>query len=191
MAAWLSENQCTAPEGFSIQLNAVLADKNKWNDCWLWATNVYTRRSRQESASQVFNNYGAKSNEELLLLYGFVEPEGPDDMLTITLRDAHTDSTRQFHWHKSSAAPPTEMMVFLESQVTEPKVDRADIASLLRQAEACEALEEFFDTSITIFNRVQYEVDDALPWISDDGSDGVRDYVLESIRVYREGMDSY
>ncbi|WFD41830.1 hypothetical protein MPSI1_000466 [Malassezia psittaci] len=240
MAAWLSDNQCKAPDAFSTQLNAGLSDRKKWTDCWLWATSIYTsrsfppsiagwadtaestgpvlipgldclnhrrgepvdwyfsdecacfsRRSHLESASQIFNNYGAKSNEELLLLYGFVEPNGPDDMLTITLRNTNADYTKQFYWYKSSAAPPAEMISFLESQVAEPKVDRADIASLLRQAEACEAMEEFFDTSITIFNRVQYEVDDALPWISDDGCDGVRDHVLESIRVYREGMDSY
>ncbi|WFD23054.1 hypothetical protein MEQU1_001738 [Malassezia equina] len=47
---------------------------------------VFTTRQEYNSHEQVFNNYGAKSNEELLMTYGFIEPGGPDDVLVLALR---------------------------------------------------------------------------------------------------------
>lgn len=41
-----------------------------------------------EKGSQVFNNYGAKSNESLLLGYGFVIPDNPDDTVVLRLGGA-------------------------------------------------------------------------------------------------------
>ncbi|WRT63968.1 uncharacterized protein IL334_000895 [Kwoniella shivajii] len=38
-----------------------------------------------QSGSQLYNNYGPKSNEELLLGYGFVIPSNPDDVVTLKL----------------------------------------------------------------------------------------------------------
>ncbi|WWC86058.1 uncharacterized protein L201_000929 [Kwoniella dendrophila CBS 6074] len=38
-----------------------------------------------ESGVQLYNNYGPKSNEELLLGYGFVIPDNPDDVVTLRL----------------------------------------------------------------------------------------------------------
>lgn len=40
------------------------------------------------SGSEVFNNYGAKSNESLLMSYGFVIPENPDDTVVLKLGGA-------------------------------------------------------------------------------------------------------
>jgi hypothetical protein len=36
-----------------------------------------------ETGEQVFDNYGPKSNYELLSAYGFVLPENPDDFMTL------------------------------------------------------------------------------------------------------------
>lgn len=38
-----------------------------------------------DSDAQVFNNYGPKPNEELLLGYGFVLPSNPDDVVALRL----------------------------------------------------------------------------------------------------------
>lgn len=38
-----------------------------------------------QGQAQVFNNYGAKSNESLLLGYGFVIPSNPDDTVVLQL----------------------------------------------------------------------------------------------------------
>ncbi|WVQ97119.1 hypothetical protein IAU59_004229 [Kwoniella sp. CBS 9459] len=42
-----------------------------------------------ESGVQLFNNYGAKPNEELLLGYGFVIPSNPDDTVNLRLGTAN------------------------------------------------------------------------------------------------------
>ncbi|KAJ9094153.1 hypothetical protein QFC20_006951 [Naganishia adeliensis] len=42
-------------------------------------------RSETEAGEQVFNNYGPKGNEELILGYGFSLPENPDDTLALKL----------------------------------------------------------------------------------------------------------
>ncbi|WWC58388.1 uncharacterized protein I303_100928 [Kwoniella dejecticola CBS 10117] len=41
-----------------------------------------------EKGVQLYNNYGPKSNEELLLGYGFVIPDNPDDVVTLRLGTA-------------------------------------------------------------------------------------------------------
>lgn len=50
--------------------------------------------------TEVFNNYGPKSNEELLLSYGFVIPDNPDDTLILRLGSAAGPS---------SSAPSSEL----------------------------------------------------------------------------------
>ncbi|KAJ9118512.1 hypothetical protein QFC24_006165 [Naganishia onofrii] len=42
-------------------------------------------RTKVEADEQVFNNYGPKGNEELILGYGFSIPENPDDTLALKL----------------------------------------------------------------------------------------------------------
>lgn len=39
----------------------------------------------QPAGKQIYNNYGAKSNEELLLAYGFVLDPNPDDIVVLRL----------------------------------------------------------------------------------------------------------
>ncbi|CAO1626071.1 unnamed protein product [Parajaminaea phylloscopi] len=46
------------------------------------AITIHYRVSRDE---QIFNCYGAKSNEEFLAGYGFVLPQGPDDTVTLVV----------------------------------------------------------------------------------------------------------
>lgn len=44
-----------------------------------------------DSDVQVFNNYGPKPNEELLLGYGFVLPSNPDDVVALRLGGLNTN----------------------------------------------------------------------------------------------------
>lgn len=59
---------------------------------------VLTLHDPTPSESQVFNNYGAKSNEELLGSYGFVNSNHDDDSLTLVLGDSSSPSEKNEKW---------------------------------------------------------------------------------------------
>lgn len=48
--------------------------------------------SASTRGSEVFNNYGAKSNDELLLGYGFVLPGNPEDFVSLKMGTSAEDS---------------------------------------------------------------------------------------------------
>lgn len=135
--------------------------------------------------AQIFNNYGAKSNEELLASYGFVQPSGPDDVLVLALRGG--DSPKHYYWQQSQADPPEELLKTLQEQTPLTSDGDPRIAGLLQQARVIEALEQFIRMRRSLFVRTQMEVDDSVSWMAEDGTDGVRAQVLDHIRVYRQG----
>lgn len=144
-------------------------------------------RSAVVPGAQVFNNYGAKSNEEFVASYGFVQPGGPDDVLVLALRRPNDGELEMVYWSKSQTEPPAEVLQILIDQMAQEDANDPEIASLLRQANACEALEQFLRMRRSHFTRTQHEVDDALPWMAEDGTDGVRESILTMIREYRNG----
>mgnify|MGYP002715692934 FL=1 len=144
-------------------------------------------RSAVVPGAQVFNNYGAKSNEEFVASYGFVQPGGPDDVLVLALRRPNDGELEMVYWSKAQAEPPAEVLQILTDQMAQEDANDPEIASLLRQANACEALEQFLHMRRSHFTRTQHEVDDALPWMAEDGTDGVRESILTMIREYRNG----
>lgn len=143
---------------------------------------VFTVRGTIATGSQVYNNYGAKSNEELCMSYGFVEPDGPDDVLVLSLRDEKTQKQKSFYWHTTQAEAPDGLRDFLCSL---GPADGDELAKTLAEAEATEALEQMLRRRRKAFRMVQADVDDAL--VVDDPN-GLRAPVLAMIRVYRKGM---
>ncbi|SPO40841.1 uncharacterized protein PSFLO_06323 [Pseudozyma flocculosa] len=82
---------------------------------------VFTTRYPIAATSEVLNNYGPKSNEELLGSYAFVLPGGQDDFLTLKLGQRQGDAGEEgaegeakrhqleagtYRWLRSSSAPP-------------------------------------------------------------------------------------
>lgn len=143
-------------------------------------------RAEIPAGTQIFNNYGAKSNEELFSSYGFVQPGGPDDVLVLALRRGEDEGSQLYYWQKSQADPPSALLDALRTQMPSDEAD-ARIASLLQEAQVCEALEQFIRSRLTAFHRTQEEVDDTMPWMLEDESDGVREPILETVREYRQG----
>lgn len=143
------------------------------------------------AGSQVFNNYGAKSNEELIASYGFAQPDGPDDVLVLALRGADCDSPSMFYWQNSSEEPPKELLDALLAQAPQVNNDNPQVAALMRQAHSIEALEQYVRSRYLYFSQVQDEVDDTVSWLSEDGTDGVRCEVLSLITEYRNSTFQY
>ncbi|PWN51433.1 SET domain-containing protein [Violaceomyces palustris] len=78
---------------------------------------VLTLHHPTPKGEQVFNNYGAKSNEEFLGSYGFVLKEGLDDALTLKLATEDGDGTvegsdwgRSHYWRKDSIKAPDGLL---------------------------------------------------------------------------------
>ncbi|KAJ9092097.1 hypothetical protein QFC21_006962 [Naganishia friedmannii] len=72
-------------------------------------------RTEVEANEQVFNNYGPKGNEELILGYGFSIPENPDDTLALklgipedTLTQGVRDALTKLSLSDSTGAPKSE-----------------------------------------------------------------------------------
>ncbi|KDN45234.1 SET domain-containing protein [Tilletiaria anomala UBC 951] len=70
-----------------------------------------------EAGTQVFNNYGAKSNEEFLGSYGFVMEGGPDDSVSLVVggggsgRSDRPDgaSRRRCYWTRNTRGVPDDL----------------------------------------------------------------------------------
>ncbi|PKI84747.1 hypothetical protein MVES1_001151 [Malassezia vespertilionis] len=148
-------------------------------------------RSSIPANAQVLNNYGAKSNEELLAAYGFVQADGPDDVLVLALRAQEKAQSAMFYWKRSDDSPPQALLDALRRQMgfapneAQATCD-ANIASLLQEAQVVEALERFLQQRSKAFQHSHAEAEDAVPW-SKDG-DSVRERVLSSILEYRRGQ---
>lgn len=146
---------------------------------------IFTMRHDISASAQVFNNYGAKSNEELLASYGFVEPGGPDDVLSFALRSSADDPMEMYYWHKSNPNPPLELMKRLSDPLQEGE---NEVSVLLSRVHGVEALESMVRRRYKAFRTVQREVDDTVAF---DGPDGIRESVLNMVKEYRSGKLQY
>lgn len=142
---------------------------------------VFLFRRSYAKGEQVFNNYGAKTNEELCGSYGFVEPDGLDDVLVLALRRSENEAPRVFYWPRTEPEPPTILLQALGKHEKAFGLNRAD--QLLSEVQAIESLEKMLRQRRNTFRRVQYEVDDAIPCTN--GLVQVRSDVLDMIRTYR------
>lgn len=152
---------------------------------------VFTWRTAYAEGDQVFNNYGAKTNEELCGSYGFVELGGPDDVLVLALRKSSEQSPRLFYWPRVDPDPPVALMEALrENAKVTPFCSQndngGDVARLLGQVDIIETFERMLRQRRKMFRGVQKEVDDAVAF--EVGPDRVRARVLHMIREYRMGQ---
>lgn len=145
---------------------------------------VFTIRQDYGPNEQIFNNYGAKSNEELLMTYGFVEPGGPDDVLVLALRSDPEKPQSIHYWRRSDPEPPASLLEQCRGVITMKSDD--PIGVLLAEVHAIEAIEQFLRQKWKIFKRTQIDVDDAIPF--EDTQDYIRMEALNMIHNYREGM---
>lgn len=134
---------------------------------------VLTLDTLVPGGSQVFNNYGAKSNEELILSYGFVEPGCPDDVLVLRLRDGDT-----FYWRHSDDKAPAPLLEALCAMIAA----ESDAAPIEHEARAYELLEEFLLEKRRTFRETQYEFDLA--------EHVARPHIAAMVREYRAGQIS-
>ena len=148
---------------------------------------VFTLRRAYSQGEQVYNNYGAKSNEELCSSYGFVEPDGPDDLLALALRSNADDAAGVFFWPQNQTEPPSALLVRLREHV-EPTAETGRVARLLLEVQVMEMLEKMLRQRRKAFRLTQREVEDAVPFKNE--SDFVRESVLYVIRTYRDAQAS-
>lgn len=134
---------------------------------------VLTLHKAVQKNTQVMNNYGAKSNEELILSYGFVEQGGPDDVLVLRLRDGDTH-----YWHYSDVRAPTALVHALSTKIA----TESDEAPLEREARIYELLEEFLIEKRRVFRYSQreFEYNEAYS----------RPHIAGMIHEYRQGQSN-
>lgn len=75
-------------EAFLYPLVDLLNHKNDTKVKWTFANDKVSFVSQEtlKEGDEVYNNYGDKSNEDLLLSYGFVQDNNPYDLTRLTLR---------------------------------------------------------------------------------------------------------
>ncbi|WFD33608.1 hypothetical protein MCUN1_000421 [Malassezia cuniculi] len=122
-----------------------------------------------KKGEQVLNNYGAKSNEEFILSYGFVQPGGPDDVLVLRLRDGNVH-----YWKESDVQAPPALI----SELKEMILDEDD--QLWKEARAYEILEEFLLAKRKDFKAGQREFEAY--------ETEIRPHIAYMIREYRVGQ---
>ncbi|KAM0335018.1 hypothetical protein ACHAQA_000052 [Verticillium albo-atrum] len=108
------------------------------------STTVVKTLDAYGAGEQVFNNYGSKTNAELMLAYGFLIPESPNlhnDYVHLQLRTADqaasslADSSkpRSFFFSLRAAADPSSLAA--RRQLTLPDMDPASVLSAFRHVQ--------------------------------------------------------
>ncbi|GAA6000217.1 uncharacterized protein JCM10292_004039 [Rhodotorula paludigena] len=157
------------------------------------------------AGEQVFNTYGAKSNEELLLGYGFVLPSNPADFLALKLSLPPSAPARlvdllsqlkldqlRHHVPQSGEIPP-ELLAQMRLLVAQPDeldavIERASAVSLWQEAVGFVSWENELDVLDAIEGMLVSKLQALQQGAAADESDGVRPEVLEMVQIYRQGQ---
>lgn len=146
--------------------------------------------------AEVFNNYGAKSNESLLMGYGFVITENPDDSVVLrlggapesaaaTLKAKGLDATTRFTIGRDGQIPQQllEIMRIIVGQDSDD--EDSDDEHAVHEYEI-EALE----TELNVLEMLQAMLESKVDGIagSTERGEGVRDSVAKMVEVYRQGQ---
>ncbi|KAF3353332.1 hypothetical protein VDGD_03779 [Verticillium dahliae] len=108
------------------------------------STTVLKTLDAYESGAQVFNNYGSKTNAELMLAYGFLIPESPtlhNDFVHLQLRTADETASsladsakpRSFFFSLRPVADPSSLAA--HRQLTLPNIDPASVLPAFRHVQ--------------------------------------------------------
>ncbi|GJN87614.1 hypothetical protein Rhopal_000569-T1 [Rhodotorula paludigena] len=175
-------------------------------DLWLWACTILSLyRHVRISGEQVFNTYGAKSNEELLLGYGFVLPSNPADFLALKLSlppsapaclldllsKLKLDQLRH-HVPQSGEIPP-ELLAQMRLLVAQPDeldavIERASAAASWQEAVGFVSWENELDVLDALEGMLVSKLQALQQGAVADKLDGVRPEVLEMVQIYRQGQ---
>ncbi|KAN0061582.1 hypothetical protein ACQY0O_006429 [Thecaphora frezii] len=171
---------------------------------------VLTARYDIAQGAEVLNNYGPKSNEELLGSYAFVLPEGEDDFLTLKLGQVHPDKaeseTGTYRWLRCAEGPPEGLLDEIQRRIdldSPPSADEEaqseELRKLQEQAEVLETLEVLLVQKRKSFKAVDAIVKAAVPShsreeegevdeLARNSEAPIRQSVYDMVRVYRQGQ---
>ncbi|WVR05731.1 hypothetical protein IAU60_002756 [Kwoniella sp. DSM 27419] len=154
-----------------------------------------------EAGVQLYNNYGAKPNEELLLGYGFVLPSNPDDIVNLRLGTASlpTDVVKRLELKGLDAGKRFELRrdgevdkgllevlrVMLGDASDEEEPDEEDEHALHEHEERGMQVE------LDVLGMLGGMLDDKLDKLqagSETQVKGARKEVVEMCKVYRQGQ---
>lgn len=156
---------------------------------------------------QVFNTYGAKSNEELLLGYGFVLPCNPADFLALKLSLPPSTPARlldllskmkldqlRHHVPQSGEIPP-ELLAQMRLLVAQPDeldavIERASAASSWQEAVGFVSWENELDVLDALEGMLVSKLQALQQGEAADELAGIRPEVLEMVQIYRQGASS-
>jgi len=159
------------------------------------------------AGEQVFNNYGAKSSEELLGSYGFVlsEPAArQDDALGLVVSSGpqDTEASAQRHWWRYSddQGPPPALIADIQTRLRqqepgkEAPAELSELEQIEEDGEVFEALEEMLRARLARFlqgpQQAAAALDNDLSRPSDADGGQVRARVVDMIKVYRDGQEA-
>ncbi|KDQ15519.1 hypothetical protein BOTBODRAFT_31834 [Botryobasidium botryosum FD-172 SS1] len=128
-------------------------------------------RSPTAAREQLFNNYGPKPNAELLLAYGFVIPDNPDD--TIVLKLGGSDKRWEVGREAKGIEGVWDEVKSRLSQDAESEEEEGWAVSL----DVAEMLEEMV-----------WQLVKALPKLEERNQEGVRSEVALMVRIYVKGQ---
>lgn len=153
------------------------------------------------SGSEVFNNYGAKSNESLLLGYGFVIPDNPDDTVVLRLGGAPPeaaealkakglDATKRFLVGTDGVIPQELLQVMRiligsEDADIDMEEDDDDDEHAQHEKEV-----DSLNAELSVLEMLREMLDDKVEKIIEPLPKGMeaRDNVEEMIETYRQGQ---
>lgn len=158
---------------------------------------VLMLETRYEAEEQIFNNYGAKTNEELLGSYGFTIPGGPDDAVSLLVGgggagdDGKAGERRPTYWRRDTETIPDALydsiieQLGMEAEEVPEGVSAREAArtDLECQLNVCEQLAEMFARKAAALGKLMMGGDDH----SESGELPIRPEVQVHIKEYLKG----
>ncbi|KAH0834002.1 hypothetical protein J3R83DRAFT_11238 [Lanmaoa asiatica] len=127
--------------------------------------------SPHERLVEVFNNYGPKSNDELILGYGFSLPDNPDDTITLQVGGSATSQK----WVVGRNAQNVEGLW-------------SDIRSMIANGESDYEFEDDLETAVVLSDMVQAKLDGMKSVADVRQSDEIRPTVRVMLEHYITGQ---
>lgn len=154
--------------------------------------------SAHAAGAELFNNYGAKPNEELLLGYGFVIPSNPDDVLGLRLGTAglSTDVLERLEAKGLDASErfivrrdgdlPQRLLAVVRIMMGEHEHDHDHDEEDEHAAHAHE--EESLNLELDVLGMLGEMLEDKLEKVSVElDTEGARPHIVDMVAEFRKG----
>ncbi|GAA5986198.1 hypothetical protein JCM11641_002886 [Rhodosporidiobolus odoratus] len=156
-----------------------------------------------EADKQVFNTYGAKANEELLLGYGFVLPSNPADFVALKLSLPPSCSPALFnlihalkldnlrHFVSRNGEIPPELLAQMRLLVASPEeIEEVETRSKSTQAGVESVSFISWENELDVLDALEGMLVSKLQALETGGevSGDVREEVKEMVEIYRRGQ---